>query len=512
MFVKYLLLLLTILPFQFIFGQAGTIDPNYADGAELRTINFLAGQELTSHSVTDSQDRTWIAGQTTVDGDWKMILTRLNPDGSYDQNFAGTGYAVIDLGTDKVERVEGIALRDDDLMIAGEILDAGVHTPFVISYTSEGSLNTDFGQFGAFVADLIDMNVTGMTIDPSGAIFLSGVIENNVIATKILADGSGFDQSFGYLGAAIVDFLANDQSVGIDLDTEGNVYIFGYGTLDNVTHGHVTSFTATGDLNTNFNTFGRKAITWPDNKHFFVSDGLIHSSNQKIYLSGRTRDIDTGDLNTAAVAIDLNAEQDMNFAQAGWMETDLAIGGDDLANAIEEGLNGIYIAVSIQEAPDGINSGILHLDEMGQRVETFGNSGIATVNVIQAGTDHGLSISFQSDDKVILVGIAETDEVGLFGYATRLLNDIPSSTKEAIYLEEMQVYPNPTSDVINISITSELQDDSPYTIFNIHGTVVRQGNLSSTQSNIDISEFSAGQYVLQIPGYQPQYLVKMNRL
>jgi len=465
MIKHYFLLPLVLLLFNFANGQSGTIDPSYANGDEIRTINFLEEEELISYSVTDSQDRTWIAGQTYVDGDWRIILTRLDAEGNYDESFGGTGYAVIELGASNNERIKGIALQNDNLFVAGVFLDNGVSTPFLISYSAEGSLNTDFGTFGAFVADVIDMDISGIYIDQSGSIYLTGAIENNVIVLKVEADGSDFDQDFGFFGATVADFPSVDRPVAIDMDAAGNIYVFGYGKLNDITRGHVTSFTPTGFKNTGFTANGRKSITWPDDKQFFVSDGLIHSSNQKIYLSGRTRNPNTGGLNTAAVAIDLNAQQDMNFGQNGWMETDLAIGGDDFSNAMEEGLNGLYLAVSIQESPNGSNSGILHIDETGARVESFGNLGVAKLNVIQAGADHGFSISFQSDDKVLLVGIAETNDEGIFGYATRLLNEVSTSSTEDIYLEEILLYPNPASDFLRVNVAKEGHLDLSYEVF-----------------------------------------------
>ncbi len=509
MLKQCLLLFITALLGQFLFGQSGTLDLSYANDAGFRTLNFLAEEELTPYSVTDSQNRTWIAGQTAIDGNWRIILSRLDAEGNYDQSFGGTGYAVINLGGNQFEFIKGIALQNDDLIITGVIVENGEFTPFLVSYTSEGSLKTDFGEFGAFVPTAVNMDVTGIQVDESRSIFLSGGIEDNVLAVKGLPDGSGFDHTFGFFGAAIADFPSVDRSVCIDFDTDGNVYVFGYGELNGVIRGHVTAFTSTGEKNSDFTANGRKSITWPDDKEFLVSDGLIHSGNQKIYLSGSTRNPDTEALNTAAVAITLAAEQDMNFGQGGWLEPDLGIGGADVSHAIVEGLNGLYLAVGIQEFPQGINSGVLHIDEDGQWVQSFGGLGLSTVNLIEVGDDYGLSISFQSDDRLILVGVGETEEIGIFGYATRLFNDISSSVNNDIFLSQLKVYPNPTTEFLQVSLTKEAPTGLPYSIFGIDGTLQLQGRLQSLQQDIDVSVLPAGQYVLQIPGHYPQQWIKM---
>jgi len=132
MISKTTLLAILILPVFSVFGQAGTLDPTYADNAEIKLLNFLpADEELLTHSITDSQDRTWIAGETFQNGDWRMILTRLDADGNYDTNFGGTGHAVLNLGGNNVEEVQGLALQGNDLVVAGKIVENGTSNPYL---------------------------------------------------------------------------------------------------------------------------------------------------------------------------------------------------------------------------------------------------------------------------------------------------------------------------------------------------------------------------------------------
>ncbi len=57
------------------------------------------------------------------------------------------------------------------------------------------------------------------------------------------------------------------------------------------------------------------------------------------------------------------------------------------------------------------------------------------------------------------------------------------------------VYPNPSNSVINIDYTGGSQSDKSYTIFNVYGELVNNGN---GLRNIDISNLSNGVYFIQI--------------
>jgi len=508
MISKTTLLAILILPVFSVFGQAGTLDPTYADNAEIKLLNFLpADEELLTHSITDSQDRTWIAGETFQNGDWRMILTRLDADGNYDTNFGGTGHAVLNLGGNNVEEVQGLALQGNDLVVAGKIVENGTSNPYLMRYTEEGFLDTDFGDNGIHVSSL-EMSVTDMTTDSNQNIYITGVgSDDNIVVVKYLPNGEP-DDSFGFFGFNQFDFPSTDQSVAIDLDEEGNVYVMGYGTLNGTMRGHISCLTATGALNTEFTGNSRKSITWPNDKQFYVSDGLFDASTSSFFLVGRAYDSEDNNLNTAAVKIGLNSEQDMSFSEDGWFENDLGIGGDDFANYILKGPGGFYIAANVQEIPEGINSTVIHIDEAGQRVQSFGNSGVATININELGADQALSLTTQSDGKIILTGVAASQESGIYGYAARILTSNPLSTDSREVLHQAAVYPNPAVNFIRVSVDGFNGENPLYRIMDLNGRIVLEGRLNHADQSIDVSALTSGAYILQLDNCKPTTWLK----
>lgn len=488
-----------------MFPQAGTLDPSFADGMQISYLNFLSSdEEWVTHSITDSQNRIWLAGQTYQSNEWRLILARLDANGNYDESFGGTGYTVLTIGNGYTN-VQGVVLQNDNLLVTGSILQNGVNTPYLIRFTADGVLDDTFGEDGIATPN-VNMMVSNIITDEEGAIYISGVLEDNVMALKFLADG-GLDQSFGFFGATIAEFPSLDQSVALDLDEAGNIYIFGYGELNQVTRGQVTSFAPNGSINTEFTGNGRKSITWPDGKQFRVNDGLLESSNNKLFLVGRIEDQE-GNLNTGAVSIGISSDQDMTFGEEGWLEIDVALGGDDFATFVEEGPNGLYLGLNTQEVPQGIDAQVLNIDLTGQRIESFGSNGLTNINIEPQGADQALSISFQSDGKLILTGIAESEEVGAYGYAVRLLTDNTSDTKTIDSFSEFSIYPNPASDRITISYKNKNFGGQVYRIFNITGSVVASGTLQYIEERIDVSHLPPSSYFFQVGSQKPQQWIK----
>jgi uncharacterized delta-60 repeat protein len=490
-----------------VFAQAGTLDPSFADQG-ISYLNFLSTEEeWLTHSVIDGEDRIWLAGQTYQDNDWKLIVSRLNPDGSMDMSFSDQGYAIINIGANSLETVEGLSLAGDALIIAGRTVTDGESSPYLLKYSEEGFLDTDFGELGLATAP-VDMNVSDIHIDGAGNIFMSGFADGDVMVIKFLPNGS-LDQFFGFFGATIADFPSEDESLSIDLDEEGNIYVFGRGALNNVIRGHITSFLPNGAMNTDFTANGRKSITWTDNKGFFVNEGMITEDGDKMILVGRVENLNIGNANFAAALVQMDSNLDVEFGENGLLELDLGIGGADLASAVIEGPGGFYISANVAELPQGINSLVVHTDLSGELVQSFAGTGIANVNVVNQNDDQVSALAFQSDGNLIMSGVASNDEIGVFGYAARIITSDALNVSNLASLHESKIYPNPARDFINVTLSDEYPQGIPYTIYDHRGAVVLQGIMQSQLETIDVSALPVGGYILQAEQHVPQRWIKI---
>lgn len=477
-------------------AQPGTIDATFGDDSGTKYLNFLSNdEEWMTHMVVDDQDRIWIAGQTEQDGDWKLLLARLTPDGLYDTDFGIDGHTVINLGPENNESVQGMTLHNNGLVIVGHTTTDGVTNPFVLRYTLNGVMDFNFGDSGILTIPVQSV-VSDVTTDADGNIYVSATVDENVAVYKVLPEGE-LDDSFGFFGAMLADFPSLDETAAVAVDEDGNIYIFGNGLLNGVLRGHITSFMPNGAVNTNFTGNGRRSVTWPDDKEFSVHDGILSSDGSRFYMVGEAND--NGDLNGAAVSVDISSNLITDFGNNGYGEYDLTIGGDEIFFSVIEGENGIYVASMTQEIPSGINTTIVHLDENGGFVDGFGEneSGWATFNVANQQSDYGTDLAFQSDGKLIVSGVLATQEVGVMGFAMRLLMEV-DDTSVLERFTSLSSYPNPCKDGFWIDDSEHALTGEEYRIFNMQGQPVQNGKIQSSNQRFNVSHLPAGVYQLVV--------------
>jgi len=73
--------------------------------------------------------------------------------------------------------------------------------------------------------------------------------------------------------------------------------------------------------------------------------------------------------------------------------------------------------------------------------------------------------------------------------------------------DELIIYPNPSSEKINILFNSKMENSS-FTILDITGRIVLSGNLPGQNSEISILGLSIGTYILQVKNVGGMYSTK----
>ena len=68
-------------------------------------------------------------------------------------------------------------------------------------------------------------------------------------------------------------------------------------------------------------------------------------------------------------------------------------------------------------------------------------------------------------------------------------------SNESFDTNSIEIYPNPTKNILNII---NLSENCEYTIFNIMGSKVLSGNVSQESNSIDLSELQSGYYILNL--------------
>ena len=196
-------------------------------------------------------------GGTGLDG----VVTRLNPDGLPDSSFDGDGTATFDFGGRNY--VDAIARQSDGkLVVLGWTQDGGM---WLIRLNVDGSPDTSFDGDGRKPLPL----ATGdfgydVLVQPDGKLVLiGGGTGSGFLVSRLTPDGS-FDGNFGNgEGIVAVNFGASDSDYpngGAVLQANGKIVVAGYSQTGTSSQNVVARLQPGGALDTTFSSDGQQTL------------------------------------------------------------------------------------------------------------------------------------------------------------------------------------------------------------------------------------------------------------
>jgi uncharacterized delta-60 repeat protein len=219
---------------------------------------------------------------TTDNG--KLVLARLNPDGSTDTGFGLGGSAEFDLGV-PVGRVR-VAVQGDSRIVVGAEPESGYGGGAVIvsRYTSQGGADPTFNG-GAPLVTSLGSGLGGLAIAGAGRPVLAGPRCCSVVGRAIhvarLDESGGFDSAFGRAGQVFVDDVVDGVGIGaMIVAPNGEIYIAGSGRLKG--GAFILGLRPNGKLD---RKFGHRGIAYMRHTRLRVSGAAIDSAGN-IMLAG----------------------------------------------------------------------------------------------------------------------------------------------------------------------------------------------------------------------------------
>jgi hypothetical protein len=95
-------------------------------------------------------------------------------------------------------------------------------------------------------------------------------------------------------------------------------------------------------------------------------------------------------------------------------------------------------------------------------------------------------------------------------------NELLDLTPSLNTSEAVEIFPNPTSGIFNVSFYSENQEMKRIEVYNIIGLLIQSYNNSNAHNIIDISDYSNGIYILRISigskEFQKKLIKKINSI
>ncbi len=203
------------------FEVDGVVETSFGSGA------FASGDAVAIDPVTNDI----VVGVTlmqTPGGRFEMGFARYNSDGSLDTSFDGDGLMA---SGGEGAHVTGIAIQADGKIVASG--NSNSNDRMVVKrINADGTLDQPFGTAGEFVSTVGD-HANGLTLQDDGKIVVVGdahigpSAQNREFITIRLASGGVLDDSFSSDGIEIRDLGGLDEANDVTVDADGRIVVVG---------------------------------------------------------------------------------------------------------------------------------------------------------------------------------------------------------------------------------------------------------------------------------------------
>jgi uncharacterized delta-60 repeat protein len=205
--------------------------------------------------VAGTTDVTYSSGKHGTVTRHDLYVARLNPNGSFDTSFNGTGSEVIDFPQGDVLPV-GVAIHSSGKIDIGADSGAsGLHF-LAVQLNPNGGLDSTFGPSGEGYVGLASGSADQMILDGSGRILISGSDNNMTAVVRYTASGLP-DSSFGNNGESIINLGFSLGAYGIGVQSTGQIVLSGDVVIGGVfAGGGVAALNPDGSVDTSFGSSG----------------------------------------------------------------------------------------------------------------------------------------------------------------------------------------------------------------------------------------------------------------
>ncbi|HLV23849.1 MAG TPA: T9SS type A sorting domain-containing protein [Moheibacter sp.] len=439
-----------------MFAQVGTLD---------ETFNVGTGANAEVKTITVQPDGKILMGGgfTQYNGFSQNRLIRLFPDGSVDESFnIGSGPSGI------VNQIK--VLEDGKILIGGAFSRYnGIQRKFMAKLNPNGSLDNSFNTM-----DNTNMSsaVEDFLVLPDGKILMVGNITNfnntgiNYLV-KLNPDGSldtSFEQGTGF-----------DYSVlTVDIQSDGKIIVGGNFTSYN---GQEVNYFARllpdGSLDTTFNPDGDgpgdkvTSVKVLDNDKILIGGGFVSYNNQSC---------------PAFIRLNPDGTRDTSFEEA-----------ENIVSSARQILvqpnNKILIAGSYTYFNSESPRSLMRLNEDGSKDIEFSEGMGEGPNTIL------YTCALQNDGKILIGGNFTNYDGTNINRIARINGDFIMNVSDEIN-HQLQVYPNPTNQYLQISSTRKWEE---YAIFSLVGKLMERGKYEENKI-ISVAHLPKGVYIIRLSG------------
>jgi uncharacterized delta-60 repeat protein len=147
-----------------------------------------ASGDVSWDMVLQPDGRIVVAGNATGDS---FLITRLKPDGSYDEDFADSqGLAAVSFGSSDTDTANAVALQASGKIVVAGSTRTGTSTVLAVARLQPGgSLDTTFSGDGKQTLNGATSSAWGVALQPDGRVVVSGDRGDGALVVRLQGDG-----------------------------------------------------------------------------------------------------------------------------------------------------------------------------------------------------------------------------------------------------------------------------------------------------------------------------------
>jgi uncharacterized delta-60 repeat protein len=272
--------------------SAGALDLTFGNGGTVTT-PIGSSTDAGNAAVIDLQGRIVVAGYALIGSDFDFAVARYNPNGTLDTSFNGTGKRTVDVaGNGHDDFIKGIVLDSQGRIVAAGFAFNGTADDFAVArFLPDGNIDTSFNNGQGFIKTSLGSNAVAnaVALDSQGRIILAGyalVGSDDDFALIRYTSNGAVDTSFGNNGHTTSDLsgFQNDIGQAVAIDLYGNIVVAGQSVVSGHNEFSVARYTANGSLDMTFGTNG----------HTFVAIGFGNASGNGLAVDADDRVVVAG--------------------------------------------------------------------------------------------------------------------------------------------------------------------------------------------------------------------------
>lgn len=426
--------------------SGGMLDPTFGSGG---TQNVTLPSTLYNGQVATvvQPDGKIVSAGMLIAGNkgHEMSVVRMNPNGSLDTSFNGSGYVALKAASSDLAVANTVALQSDGkILVGGWATTSSVtfdynHEEFVVArLNANGSLDKTFAKQGMFVwyPTSGNNNVNSLAVLSDGSIVAGGISPasygQDAAVFKLSASGA-LVSSFGKGGLAVFQPVTGTaiQSMAVgpngDLILGGNDYINGGGLLIAVNQ-------STGRLDTNFNNGLGYIADFNPAGHASTVFNAVAIQGNSILAAGNVNGSSYGQL----TRFTLTGVLDTTFANGGSFVMTTLTRFDNVAVELDGSL---VVSGSNNQGSGWQQMAVGHFTANGQLDPTFGGAGTGFAT-FPGGDGYGLALA--ADGSILVCGGGPVSGETLYARLTPPEAMIGSFTAS----------PNPVASGSNVTLTA----------------------------------------------------------